>query len=264
MVWTRQLTAPGDVRFVEGEVVRPTRNAPMLAALEDPRSILGEELRALRAKLQTVCEQRRIKCVATTSALPGEGKSTISVGLATAFARAQGARILLVEADLRRPTISTTLGLPPAPGLGEWLHGNLDEVPIRRVEPGNFFLLVAGRIGLERPEVLSAHLMQALVRAAREAFDLALIDAPPILPVADTILMQELVDGFLMVARSRSTPREAILESLARLQSDKVVGMVLNDHREYRHHYTARAYERYGMAHNPRAQRTRPAPKRRR
>lgn len=263
MVWTRQLTAAGDVRFLEGDVVRPTRNAPMLASLGDPQSIVGEELRVLRAKLQTMCEQRRMKCVATTSALPGEGKSTISVGLATAFARGQASRILLVEADLRRPTISSTLGLPPAPGLGEWLNGDLDQVPIRRVDPGGFFLLVAGRIGLERPEVLGAHLMEALVRAARDAFDFALFDAPPILPVADTILMQDLLDGFLLIARSRLTPREAILESLGRLRPEKVLGVVLNDHQEYRHHYSARAYERYGMAHDPRS-RSRPAATRRR
>jgi capsular exopolysaccharide synthesis family protein len=253
MVWTRQLTAAGDVRFVERDAVRPTRNAPMLTSLGDPQSVVGEELRALRAKVQALSQLRTLRCVAMTSALPGEGKSTISVGLATAFARGQGARILLVEADLRRPTISKALGLPPAPGLAEWLNGDLDEVPIRRVEPGGFFLLVAGQIGLARPEVLGAHLMEALVRAAREAFDFTLFDAPPILPVADTILLQELVDGFLLVARSRSTPREAILESLAKLQSEKIIGVVLNDHREYEHSYSSRAYERYGMVHGPRS-----------
>jgi protein-tyrosine kinase len=240
MVWTRQLTAAGDVRFVERDAVRPTRNAPMLTSLGDPQSVVGEELRALRAKVQALSQLRTLRCVAMTSALPGEGKSTISVGLATAFARGQGAR-------------SKALGLPPAPGLAEWLNGDLDEVPIRRVEPGGFFLLVAGQIGLARPEVLGAHLMEALVRAAREAFDFTLFDAPPILPVADTILLQELVDGFLLVARSRSTPREAILESLAKLQSEKIIGVVLNDHREYEHSYSSRAYERYGMVHGPRS-----------
>jgi len=126
-------------------------------------------------------------------------------------------------------------------------------VPIRLVDPGGFFLLVAGQVPLQRPEVLGAPLMEALVRAARGAFDFVLLDVPPVLPVADTILMQDLLDGFLLVARSRSTPREAILEAIGRLRPEKVVGVVLNDHREYEHSYSSRAYERYGMVYGPRS-----------
>ena len=69
----------------------------------------------------------------------------------------------------------------------------------------------------------------------------------PVLPVADAVLMQDLVDGFLLVVRSRQTRRDAIHDALARLRSDRVVGVVLNDHQEYRDAYRARAYERYGM-----------------
>jgi Mrp family chromosome partitioning ATPase len=89
--------------------------------------------------------------------------------------------------------------------------------------------------------------MEALLRSAREAFDFVLLDGPPVLAVSDTILMQDLVDGLLLVVRSRLTPREALLDALGRLRSDKVLGLVLNDHREYRHSYQAYAYQRYGM-----------------
>ena len=237
----------GGVDFFLDGVVTSTNPVPIIDSLRDAHSVGGEELRLLRAKVRTLRLQRGVKCIGLSSALPGEGKSTISLGLATALAREAGCRVLLIEADLRRPSISSTLGVPPAPGLAEWLNGNLDRVPIRVVQPGGFRLLVAGCAPLESPESVGSPLMEALLRSAREAFDYVLLDGPPVLAVSDTILMQDLVDGLLIVARSRLTPREAILDALGRLRADKILGLVLNDHREYRHSYQAYAYERYGM-----------------
>jgi Mrp family chromosome partitioning ATPase len=184
-----------------------------------------------------------------TSALPGEGKSTLSVGLASALGREPGRRILLVEADLRRPSFTKSLGLPPAHGLSEWLNGTLDFVPVRALEPGGFFLVAAGQTPLKRPELLGSPRMDAVLRADRRLFDLVILDAVPVLPVADTVLMQDLVDGFQLVVRSRRTPREAIHDTLAKLRSDKVIGVVFNGHQEYRASYKDYGYRRYGMAY---------------
>jgi capsular exopolysaccharide synthesis family protein len=192
-----------------------------------------------------------VGCLAVTSSLPGEGKSTITTGLAGALAREPGRRILLIEADLRRPSLQATLGLPPAPGLGEWLNGRIDYVPVRLVQPGGFFLLVAGQCELERPEFLGSPRMDSLLHAARGLFDLVLLDAMPILPVADAVLIQDLVDGFLLVVRSRQTPREALRDALARLRPDRVMGVVLNDQQEHRSSYRTRAYQRYGIDYLP-------------
>jgi capsular exopolysaccharide synthesis family protein len=191
--------------------------------------------------------QRGVKCLALSSALPGEGKSTITLGLAAALAREADKRVLLIEADLRRPTISRTLGLAPAPGLAEWLNGGLDKIPLRGLNRAGFRLLVAGQAALESPESVGSPLMEALLRSARRAFDFVLLDGPPVLAVSDTILMQDLVDGLLLVVRSRITPREAVLDALGRLRSEKILGVVLNDHREYRGSYQSVAYERYGL-----------------
>lgn len=237
----------GGVTFFLDGVVTAASPVPIIDSLRDANSITGEELRLLRSKVRTLAKQRSLKCVGITSAIPGEGKSTISLGLATALAREAGCRVLLIEADLRRPSISNTLGVAPAPGLAEWLNGSLDRVPLRVVQPGGFRLLVAGSAPLESPESVGSPLMDALLRSAREAFDFVLLDAPPVLAVADTILMQDLVDGLLIVARSRLTPREAIVDALGRLRTDRVLGLVLNDHREYRHSYQSYAYDRYGM-----------------
>jgi capsular exopolysaccharide synthesis family protein len=240
---------PDEVRFREEGIVTPSKLVPFVESLRDHNSIVGEELRLLKEKLLELCRRRKLSCIALTSPLPGEGKSTISVGLASALAREPRRRILLVEADLRRPSLTPTLGLPPAPGLGEWLHGTIDYVPVRVVEPGGFFLLAAGRTGLNRSEVLGSPRMDALLRAARGLFDFVLLDAAPVLPVAAAVLMQDLVDGFLLVVRSRQTPRDAIHDALAKLRSDRVIGVVLNDHREYRRTYKEDAYRRYGMGY---------------
>jgi Mrp family chromosome partitioning ATPase len=115
------------------------------------------------------------------------------------------------------------------------------------VKSGGFFLLRAGEADLERPEDLSSERMHALVQAARKSFDMVILDATPILPVADSVLIQDLVEGLLLVVRSRMTPREAISDALDRVRPEKVLGVVLNDHREYRESYYSYGYHRYGM-----------------
>jgi Mrp family chromosome partitioning ATPase len=140
-----------------------------------------------------------------------------------------------------------TLGLPSGPGLSEWLKSELPYVPVSVVEPGGFFLLAAGQAGLDRPEVLGSLRMDALLRAARSLFDFVLLDIVPVMSVTDTVLIQDLIDGFLIVVRSRQTSREAMQDALARLRADKILGVVLNDHDEHKGSYKAYAYGRYGM-----------------
>jgi polysaccharide biosynthesis transport protein len=239
---------PGEVAFRDEGIVGLRKVIPVIESLEDHNSVVGEELRFFAANLLETCRRLKVSCLALTSALPGEGKSTLSVGLASALSREPGRRILLIEADLRRPSFTKTLGLPPAHGLSEWLNGTLDYVPVRALEPGGFFMVTAGQAGLKRPELLGSPRMDAVLRAGRRVFDLVLLDAVPVLPVADTVLMQDLVDGFQLVVRSRRTPRGAIHDTLAKLRSDKVIGVVFNGHREYRASYRDYGYRQYGMA----------------
>ena len=240
---------PGEVAFRDEGIVTLRKLVPIIESLEDHNSVVGEEMRFFAANLLETCRRLKVTCLALTSALPGEGKSTLSVGLAGALSREPGRRILLIEADLRRPSFTKALGLPPAHGLSEWLNGTLDYVPVRFLEPGGFFLVTAGETGLKRPELLGSPRMDAVLRAGRRVFDLVILDVVPVLPVSDTILMQDLVDGFQLVVRSRKTPRHAIHDTLAKLRSDKVIGVVFNGHREYRGSYKDYGYRRYGMAY---------------
>lgn len=244
-------TARGRVRLREQAAVRPARPAAILQALSTPKSVVGEELLLLSARIQAFGQDRRLRCLALTSALPGDGKTTLAIGLAAALARTPDQRVLLVEADIRRPALADALGLPATTGLSDWLKGNLDEVPIRAIDGEGFCALFAGAPSPHRREMLGATPMEALLTTARDSFDYVVVDTAPVLPVADTVLLQDLVDGLVLVARSRRTPRAAILEALGRLRDDKVLGVVLNDHEEYQHSYKTYAYQQYGMHFDP-------------
>jgi Mrp family chromosome partitioning ATPase len=98
--------ASSGVRIFEDGVVRAPFPTPLVESVKDAHSVAGEEMRLLRARVQAWSQKANASCIALSSALPGEGKSTVAVGLATAFAREKGRRVLLVEADLRRPSIS--------------------------------------------------------------------------------------------------------------------------------------------------------------
>src|SRR4029079_7626283 len=162
---------PGEVAFRDEGIVTLRKVIAVIESLEDHNSVVGEELRFFAANLLETCRRLKVGCLALTSALPGEGKSTLSVGLASALSREPGRRGLLIEADLRGAAFTKTLGLPPAHGLSEWLNGTLDYVPVRAVEPGGFFVVTAGQTGLKRPELLGSPRMDAVFGGARRVFD---------------------------------------------------------------------------------------------
>ncbi len=247
----RRRAAPptGGLAFREDGLVSPSESMPILESLVNKNSVVGEELRFLATRVLEWHRERHLKCLALTSALPGEGKSTVGIGVAAALAREPGRRVLLLEADLRRPSLTRTLGLPQYAGLSEYLNGENEDAPVRLVSPGGFCLLVAGQKECDRPESLGAKRMDSLLRRARERFDFVVVDTTPLLPVTDAVLMQDLVDGFLMVVRSRQTPRDAIDEAMAKLRPGRLVGLVLNDHKVERLSYKRYGYQRYGMAY---------------
>lgn len=214
-----------------------------VALTDDPRA--AEELRLLRVKVRTLGQERSLRCVGLASASPGEGKSTLAIGLAYAFAQ-EPARVLVVEADLRKPALEKYLGLRHATGLGEFLGTSVGKIPVRRIEPQGFDLLSAGRLKLPGAELLGVPRMDALLKLARSVYDFVIVDCPPLLPVADSLLLQDLLDGFLLVVRARHSPRETILKAVSRLKPDRLRGIVFNDHREILSRYYGYAYDRYG------------------
>ena len=206
-----------------------------LAASAQLAGPIGESYRMLREGLRFVDPSGRARCFVITSSDESEGKSTVAVNLASALA-AIGSRVILLEADMRRPTAATQLGLRPGgPGLSDMLvsNGELEDfvVPVDS-EPG-LFVLPSGTVPPNSADLLSAGRMAEVLTMVREAADYVIIDSPPLLPVADTRVLLRLsaVDGVILVGRARVTRRDR-LKATARLLAQsgrRVFGLVVTD-----------------------------------
>jgi capsular exopolysaccharide synthesis family protein len=220
--------------------------APVALAALTPGSPVAEEFRSLWARIRSIGDERPFRAIGFVSAGSGEGKTTMAIGLACVIAREPNRRVLLIEADLRRPMVNTYLGIFRAPGLGEWLIAKDNEVPLRRLTPMGVSLLPAGLGPAERPEMLGSERMARLIEAARGAFDFVIVDCPPLMPVADAAILQDLLDGYLLVVRARRSPREAIQRAVSGLKPGRIQGVILNDCSEILPSYYRYAYSQFG------------------
>jgi len=228
----------------------PVQTRPLLvqAAVQASGSIVNEEFRSLAARVRRIGEEGRFHVIGIVSAVSGEGKTTVALGLATALARATGQRVLLVEADLRKPAIEKYLGLARAPGVSEWLSGS-NAGPVRMLAGWPVGVLPAGTARLETMDALGSERMAALLATARDAFTYVIVDCPPLTPVADAVALQEFLDGLLMVVRARHAPREALARAAERLKPGRIRGLVFIDEPEILakdYSYGYRGYEGYG------------------
>jgi Mrp family chromosome partitioning ATPase len=241
---TRPLPVDGPELGPLSEVVPEPADALTLTALS-AGSVVAEEFRLLIAKLRVAAEERRVRCVGVVSAVAGEGKTILSFGLAAALARQPGRRVLLIEADLRRPSIERYLGLPASAGVAEWLRGDIGEIPVRKVIPAGFYLVTAGQSELQRPELLGSGRMAGLFETARRGFHYVVADCPPLTPIADSVVLQDFLDGFLLVVRAQTSPRDAVVRAVAQLRPGRVLGTVFNGQREVLGR-SLRSYYRHG------------------
>jgi capsular exopolysaccharide synthesis family protein len=233
--------------FEEVAEAVPQHLAGVPAAAMTPGSLLAEEFRMLRVKIRNIGEQRPFHCVGLVSAAGGEGKTTAALGLAMAIAQDRDKRVLVIEADLRKPSIDGYLGLPRVAGLGDWLEEAQGTVTVRRLAPHGFFLLSAGRPAPHRPELLGSDRMGRLLEASRRYFDFVVVDCPPLVPVADSVILQDLLDGFIFVVRARHSPRETLQRALSRVKPDRIQGVIFNDYREMLPNYYNYGYRQYGQ-----------------
>jgi succinoglycan biosynthesis transport protein ExoP len=210
--------------------------APTLAVVDDDHEVRGraESIRQLRTNLAFLRGAGQpatgADVVVVTSALGGEGKTTTALDLARSTAEA-GERVLLVEADLRRPTLGTALGLASGPGLSDVLAGQVEVAAA--VRPGGvdgLSVLPAGSVPPNPAELLSSPRMADVVAALRSGYDRVLLDATPLLPVTDAVVCAGLADGVLLVVRWGRTSRDEVSEAVTMLEQvhAPVLGSVLN------------------------------------
>jgi capsular exopolysaccharide synthesis family protein len=235
---------PGSVRFVES-VPQPSSGPLLQRVVMGSGHYVAEEFRFLAAKVSALAANR-FTTIGIVSAGPGEGKTTVALGLAAALARSEENRVLLIEGDLRQPAVERYLGLPRGAGVAEWLSGRSNNVPVRVVDPPGFAVISAGREKLSRLELLGSERMGALIGACQLSFGFIVVDCAPLSPVADAVAIQDLLDGFLLVVRARHTPREAIERAVSRLKENRVQGIVFNDQPEFLPSGYSSAYRRPG------------------
>jgi capsular exopolysaccharide synthesis family protein len=202
-----------------------------LVSLRSPDSFEADQYRVLRHFLQSASEGGRLQVLAVSSPAAGEGKTTTAVNLAGTLAQSPGARVLLVDTDLRRPSVASSLGLAESasPGLaGAVLDGRLDLAAVVRPTPFKLSVLPAGAAPGNAYQILESPRVGRLLEEARRTYDHVVLDTPPLLLVPDCRLLSQWVDGFLIVVAARRTPRKLLAETISAMDSDKLVGIVFN------------------------------------
>jgi capsular exopolysaccharide synthesis family protein len=207
------------------------REAAPLVAMEDPKSGTAEAYRTLRTGLLFAAHERDARIVMVTSPHPGEGKTVTTANLAVLLAQA-GRRVIAVSADMRKPRLHRFFRTSNRTGLSRLLTGE-DEASVAVQDVGipNLRIVASGPVPKNPTELMGSHAMGKALKNFREVSDIVLIDAPPVLDVADTITLAPLVDAVVLVADAERTSRGAL--SHARKQLDQVraevVGAVLNN-----------------------------------
>lgn len=218
--------------------------SPILVTVHNPQSPASETFRAARTALLFSSQQNNTKVFLFTSPSPGDGKSTSSSNLAVSLAQAKK-RVVIVDADFRRPRVQQNFGIDIEPGCVEVLNGtlSLDEA-IRPCEfQSNLFLLTSGGRPKDAAELIASTEFADMIEKLREKFDIVIIDSPPILPVADSTSLSSVVDGVFLVIRIRKGVMLAASKAKERLDmvQAKILGVIVNgmDENVY--------YSEYGM-----------------
>lgn len=202
-----------------------------LVALTEPDSMGAEKFRALVSRLEHQHRQCELKSFQVTSSVISEGKTLVSGNVAATLARHLGAKTLLVEGDLHRPTLAAILGLDKMRGLHHWWSGRTQDLSqfVYKVEDLPLWFLPAGK-PCDRPSDLlrSARFANAFREIAGE-FEWTVVDSTPMVPIVDVNLWSRLVDGTLLVVREGVTPVKALKQGLLALDHPNLIGMVLND-----------------------------------
>jgi capsular exopolysaccharide synthesis family protein len=237
-----RLRTPGDIEAVRADLAnlavvaktgrrRRGAGAANIASVADPGGEVAEAYRTLRAALQFISVEGDVRVIQVTSPHTGEGKTTTAANLAVALARA-GQRVILVDADLRRPQVAASFGVDPAPGLTDLLirkrrPHEICQLPFDQ-EP--LAVIAAGTQAPNPSELLGSKAARKLFGVLSDMADVVIVDSAPVLPVSDALALAGVVDGTILVVEARRTTAADLAQTLALLErvDARVLGTVLN------------------------------------
>ncbi len=236
-----------------------------LATVAQPHSVVSEAYRALRTSILLSTSKHPPQVILITSGQPREGKTTTALNLAITLAQ-RGDRVVLIDSDLRRPRVHRALQVSNEVGLSSYLSGNVtvDNLPKAVPSVPNLFVIAAGPTPPNPAELLSSESVAALFVELRRQFDFVILDSPPTITVADSMILAAHADGVILVAHGGVTTRESLRHTrkLIGNTNARVLGVVLNnvdvrsaDYRYYYSYYYGDYYrhmvEGYGYGHEP-------------
>jgi capsular exopolysaccharide synthesis family protein len=220
-------------------------NTKLVSATEK-ESLAAEKFRFLAVRLRQLRQKRHLKSVLITSTMPEEGKSMVAANLACTLASRREQKILLLEGDLRRPTLRQQFGLGRITGLTDYLQGTTTAAQaIYRLDALGIWIMAAGTAPHNPLELLQAGKLAPLMEQLEGWFDWIVIDSPPVLPLADTSVWTRMADGILLVTRQGTTDKEQLKRGVEALDSSKLLGALLNSSTNAAHNDY---YQRYGTS----------------
>jgi capsular exopolysaccharide synthesis family protein len=202
--------------------------APRLVVGEQPDAMLVEQLRGLAAALHQAQAGSGLRVLLVTSAEPGEGKSLTCMNLALTLSESYRRRVLLIDADLRRPSLHEIAQVSNRVGLRDILSGPTDQkLPVYKLSK-TLTLVPAGKPDMNPMVALSSPRMGKVLAEAAAVFDWVIVDAPPLLPVADATLLAPMCDASLLVVKAGQTHYAAAQKAADMLDRERILGVVLN------------------------------------
>lgn len=245
-----QLPVLGLVPSVKSSGKKDT--GPMHYFNANPHSAFSEAVRTLRTGVLLSGIDKSHRRLLLTSSVPGEGKTTMALNLAQALSQMH--KVLLIDTDMRRPTVAKALGdKVPAAGLSQFIAGEAKISDcVVQLEGTNAYLMTAGVIPANPLELLSSNRFTEALDQLGKIFDFVLLDAPPALAVSDALVLSRLVDGVLYVVRCDSTPKQAVIAGVKRLRrvDATLVGVLLNRVGERQHGYGYGRYSYYAEGYD--------------
>jgi non-specific protein-tyrosine kinase len=214
-----------------GRALAPvTSAAAPLAVLADPHSPAAEAYRSLAANLQFAYADRQLQTIGVTSAAQGEGKSTTVANLAVALAQS-GRRVIVIDADLRRPGQHTLFGLPASDGLASVLLGEGSQLPLQDTSASGVRVLTSGPLPTNPLEALASRRFDHALALARAQADYVLVDTPPAGALADVAVLAPRLEGMLLVVSAGKTKRDMARRAREQLErvNANLLGVVLTD-----------------------------------